>query len=243
MTYVALALIGVLSGLISGIVGTGSSIILLPILAYIFGAKLAVPIMAIASIMGNISRVVMWRKELNVKAFLLFVSLGIPATVLGANTLWVMSPFLSNLCIGLFFLCLIPTRHYAKYRNLTLNAWQMVIAGGVLGYITGVVFSTGPLLLPIFNGFGLIKGALLATEAAASFAIYLTKSITFGALGVLQQNILIAGIAVGSSLIVGNYIGKTFVLKMSDRTFNLMLDAMLLVAGCSMLFSIFYTSV
>ncbi|WP_228268200.1 sulfite exporter TauE/SafE family protein, partial [Acinetobacter sp. TUM15113] len=106
MIYVALALIGVLSGLISGIVGTGSSIILLPILAYIFGAKLAVPIMAIASIMGNISRVVMWRNELNIKAFLLFISLGIPATVFGANTLWVMSPFLSNLCIGLFFLCL-----------------------------------------------------------------------------------------------------------------------------------------
>ncbi|OBY73134.1 MULTISPECIES: sulfite exporter TauE/SafE family protein [Acinetobacter] len=239
MIYVALALIGVISGLISGIVGTGSSIILLPILAYIFGAKLAVPIMAIASIMGNISRVVMWRKELNIRAFLLFSSLGIPATVLGANTLWVMSPFLSNLCIGLFFLCLIPIRHYAKHRNFTLNAWQMVVAGGVLGYITGIVFSTGPLLLPIFNGFGLIKGGLLATEAAASFAIYLTKSLTFGALGVLQQNILIAGIAVGISLIIGNYIGKTFVLRMSDRTFNLMLDAMLLIAGSSMLFSIF----
>lgn len=37
MIYVVLALIGVLSGMISGIVGTGSSIILLPILAYILG--------------------------------------------------------------------------------------------------------------------------------------------------------------------------------------------------------------
>ncbi|WP_446323606.1 TSUP family transporter [Acinetobacter sp. 1207_04] len=88
MIYVVLALIGVLSGMISGIVGTGSSIILLPILAYIFGAKLAVPIMAIAAIMGNISRVMLWRHELNIKAFLLFTSVGIPAAVLGANTLW-----------------------------------------------------------------------------------------------------------------------------------------------------------
>jgi hypothetical protein len=243
MIYVALALIGVLSGLISGVIGTGSSIILLPILAYIFGAKLAVPIMAIASIMGNISRVVIWRKAINIKAFLLFISLGIPATILGAHSLWMMSPFLSNLCIDLFFLLLIPIRHYAKYQNFTLNAWQMVIAGGVLGYITGIVFSTGPLLLPIFNGFGLIKGGLLATEAAASFAIYLTKSLTFGVLGVLQPNILIAGVAIGTSLIIGNYIGKIFVLNMSNRAFNLMLDAMLLIAGCSMLFSIFYARI
>lgn len=47
------------------------------------------------------------------------------------------------------FLCLIPIRHYAKRHNFKFNSWQMIVAGGVLGYITGVVFSTGPLLLPV----------------------------------------------------------------------------------------------
>lgn len=140
MIYIALALIGIVSGMISGVVGTGSSIILLPILAYIFGAKLAVPIMAIASIMGNISRVILWRKQLNIKAFLLFTSLGIPATVLGAKTLWIMPATLSNICIGLFFIFLIPIRRYTKRHQLTIKNWQMVIIGGILGYITGVVF-------------------------------------------------------------------------------------------------------
>ncbi|MCH4242601.1 sulfite exporter TauE/SafE family protein [Acinetobacter gerneri] len=240
MIYIALALIGIVSGMISGVVGTGSSIILLPILAYIFGAKLAVPIMAIASIMGNISRVILWRKQLNIKAFLLFTSLGIPATVLGAKTLWIMPATLSNICIGLFFIVLIPIHRYTKRHQLTIKNWQMVIIGGILGYITGVVFSTGPLLLPVFSGFGLTKGALLATEAAASFAIYFTKSLTFGALGVLQKEILIAGVAVGCSLMVGNYLGKSFVLKMSEKTFNLALDAMLLLAGCSMLWEAYF---
>ncbi|OTG81619.1 sulfite exporter TauE/SafE family protein [Acinetobacter sp. ANC 4648] len=240
MIYIALAIIGIFSGIISGVVGTGSSIILLPILAYIFSAKLAVPIMAIASIMGNISRVIIWRKDLNIKAFLLFTSLGIPATILGANTLWILPAQLSNLFIGLFFFLLIPLRHYVKQKNLHIKNWQMVIAGGLLGFITGVVFSTGPLLLPVFNGFGLTKGALLATEAAASFAIYFTKSLTFGALGVLQQNILFAGIMVGSSLIIGNYIGKVFVLKMSEKMFNFLLDSMLVIAGLSMIGTAFY---
>ncbi|OTG67658.1 sulfite exporter TauE/SafE family protein [Acinetobacter silvestris] len=235
MIYIALAIISIISGMISGVVGTGSSIILLPILAYIFGAKLAVPIMAIAAIMSNISRVILWHKELNIKAFLLFISLGLPATVLGANTLWRMPVTLTNICIGLFFLCLIPIRHWAKNKQLKLTAWQMVYSGAFLGFLTGVVFSTGPLLLPVFSGFGLTKGALLATEAAASFLIYLTKSATFGALGVLQPAILIAGFLVGSGLMLGNYIGKVFVLKMSDQTFNILLDTMLFIAGLSML--------
>ena len=237
MIYFALAVIGVLSGMISGVVGTGSSIILLPILAYIFGAKLAVPIMAIASIMGNISRVVLWRHELNLKAFLLFSCVGVPAAALGANTLWVIPANISNLCIGLFFIALIPLRHLAKRKGFTLNQVHLLIAGAVLGYLTGMVFSTGPLLLPVFSGFGLTKGALLATEAAASFALYASKSIAFGALGVLKQEIIFAGALVGLSLMLGNYLGKLFVLKISERMFNVLLDAMLFLAGISMLWA------
>ncbi len=239
MLFILLVIIGIISGMISGVVGTGSSIILLPILAYIFGAKLAVPIMAIASIMGNISRVVIWRKELNFKAFCLFISLGIPCTILGAKTLWIISPQLSSLLIGLFFLILIPLRHWAKNHHVKLKDWQMVIAGGVLGYLTGVVFSTGPLLLPVFNGYGLTKGALLATEAATSFAMYLSKSFTFGVLGVLNFKIILSGVLVGLTLMLGNYFGKVFVLKMSERTFNFMLDTMLFIAACSMLIEVF----
>ncbi|WP_111858077.1 sulfite exporter TauE/SafE family protein [Acinetobacter sp. CFCC 10889] len=238
MIYFALAVIGVLSGMISGVVGTGSSIILLPILAYIFGAKLAVPIMAIASIMGNISRVVLWRHELNLKAFLLFSGVGVPAAALGANTLWVIPANISNLCIGLFFIALIPLRHLAKRKGFILNQVHLLIAGAVLGYLTGMVFSTGPLLLPVFSGFGLTKGALLATEAAASFALYASKSIAFGALGVLKQEVVFAGVLVGLSLMLGNYLGKLFVLKISERMFNVLLDAMLFLAGISMLWTL-----
>lgn len=88
---------------ISGIVGTGSSIILLPVLSFAFGPKAAIPIMAIASVMGNISRVIMWRKDVQIKAFLLYSIPAIPFAVLGANTLWVIPANLSNICIGLFF--------------------------------------------------------------------------------------------------------------------------------------------
>ncbi|MCH4246631.1 MAG: sulfite exporter TauE/SafE family protein [Acinetobacter populi] len=237
MIYLALALTGILAGFISGIVGTGSSIILLPILAYLFGAKLAVPIMAIASIMGNISRVILWRSQLNIKAFLLFICLGMPMTILGANTLWIISPVVSDIIIGLFFICLIPIRYWAKAHHFQLNNMQLVLAGAVLGYLTGIVFSTGPLTLPIFSGFGLTKGALLATEAAASFTIYLTKAFTFGLLGALNGQTFIIGIMVGLTLMLGNYIGKYYVLQMSEQCYHLLLDLMLLIAGLAMWYS------
>lgn len=235
MMYLVIILIGVLAGTLSGVVGTGSSIMLLPALTYTFGPKAAIPIMAIAAIMGNVSRVILWRKEINYKAFMLYAIPGIPAAVLGANTLWVMPVELSNLCIGLFFLLLIPLRRWAKAQAFTLTSVQLALVGAVVGYLTGVVFSTGPITIPIFAGYGLVKGALLSTEAAASFAIYLAKASTFEAIGALPASVFICGILVGSTLIMGTLIGKRFVLRLSENVFNRLIDAMLLIAGVSLL--------
>ena len=69
MLYVLIAICGIVAGAISGVVGTGSSIILLPVLSLAFGPKAAIPIMAIASIAGNASRVLAWRRQINLRAF------------------------------------------------------------------------------------------------------------------------------------------------------------------------------
>nr|ERO59897.1 hypothetical protein A544_0877 [Dickeya solani D s0432-1] len=133
------------------------------------------------------------------------------------------------------FLLLIPLRHLARQRAFSLNDSQLAVAGGVVGFLTGVVFSTGPLTLPLFAGYGLLKGALLATESAASLVIYLTKASTFGVVGALPLSVLWAGLMVGLTQVAGVYIGKRFVLRLSDTLFNRLVDSMMLIAGLSLL--------
>ncbi|MBU9846910.1 sulfite exporter TauE/SafE family protein [Rahnella ecdela] len=238
--YAVIAITGILAGIISGMVGTGSSIILLPALAWTFGPKTAIPVMAVAAIVGNISRVLLWRKDINLKAFFLYSVPGIPAAVLGANTLWVMPARLSDICIGLFFFLLIPLRHFAKTKALPLTGLQLALAGALTGFLTGLVFSTGPLTIPIFAGYGLVKGALLSTEAAASFAIYFAKASTFSAIGAMPWHVLVSGLLVGGTLVAGMLIGKKWVVRISDNAFNRLIDVMLLVAGASLLRDAFF---
>ncbi|MTJ92208.1 MAG: sulfite exporter TauE/SafE family protein [Desulfovibrio sp.] len=234
MVYVLIAICGIVAGAISGVVGTGSSIILLPVLSLAFGPKAAIPIMAIASIAGNASRVLAWRRQISLRAFAWYSVAAVPAAVLGVRTLWVMPADVSNLCIGLFFFALIGLRRASRTRGLRLNTRQMAMAGGVVGYLTGVVYSTGPLTIPIFAGFGLAKGALLATEAAASIAVYLAKALAFGAVGGLPLPVLCNGLVVGATLAVGTFVGKRFVLGMPEATFSLLIDMMLACAGLVM---------
>lgn len=241
MSFIAVILLAVFSGVISGVVGTGSSILLIPALTYVFGAKEAVPIMALASVMGNLSRIYLWRHSIRFKPLFYYLLPGIPAVVLGANTLWIMPEKWLNIGMGMFFILMIPVIHLLRKHQIKMKTYQVIIAGAVIGYLTGIVFSTGPLTIPIFSAYGLTLGPLLATEAAASFVIYLTKALTFSQLGAVNSFILICGVLVGCGLTVGNYLGKKLVLKLTPKLFQWLLDAMLIFAGGSLLFNGIYS--
>src|SRR4051812_50140897 len=65
MDYAVLLAFGLFAGTLGGIVGTGSSLVLMPILVVMFGPRQAVPIMAVAAIMGNLGRVLAWRRDID----------------------------------------------------------------------------------------------------------------------------------------------------------------------------------
>jgi uncharacterized protein len=107
----------------------------------------------------------------------------------------------------------------------------------VIGYLTGIVVSTGPLSVPLFLFYGLNKGAFLATEAASSLGIYLSKSVTFQRFGALTPDVALKGLIAGSSLMFGAFIAKRFVLRMEPDVFRLIMDGIMLVAGASLLWT------
>ena len=90
MDFIFVLAVGLVAGTISGIVGTGSSIMLMPVLVYQYGPKQAVPIMAVAAVMANLSRILAWWREVDWRACAAFAATGAPAAVLGAKTLLIL---------------------------------------------------------------------------------------------------------------------------------------------------------
>lgn len=224
-------LVGLVAGVVSGVVGTGSSIMLLPVLVWSFGPKQAVPIMAVAAVMANLARVLAWWREVDWRAFLAYALPGIPAAMLGASTLLRLPAALIDIGLGLFFLAMIPGRRWLEARRIRLSLGQLGLAGAVIGFLTGLVLSTGPLSIPAFMAYGLTKGALLSTEAATSLFIYVTKVATFRSLGAMPLAIFAKGLIVGASLMLGTFAGKALVMRMDRGTFQLLLDGMMLFSG------------
>src|SRR5712691_9927396 len=69
MAYLLVLGVGLAAGTISGIIGTGASIMLVPVLVLAFGPKQAAPIMAVPAVMGFRTGVVVSTGALSVPAF------------------------------------------------------------------------------------------------------------------------------------------------------------------------------
>jgi uncharacterized membrane protein YfcA len=97
--YVLVLALGLAAGSLSGIIGTGASIMLLPLLVFQFGPKQAVPIMAIAALMSNVGKLLAWWREVDWRAFAAYSITGIPAAALGARTLLVLPAHVVDLAL------------------------------------------------------------------------------------------------------------------------------------------------
>jgi uncharacterized membrane protein YfcA len=229
--------IGLVAGTLGGIVGFGTSIMLMPVLVLVFGPREAVPIMAIASIMANASRVAAWWREVDWRACAAYSATGIPAASLGAHTLLSLPPGVVEGVLGAFFITMIPVRRWMARQHWKLNLWHLAIVGAVIGFLTGLVVATGPVNAPFFLAYGLVKGAYLSTEALGSLAVYISKAITFRSLGALPLEAIIKGLIIGSSLVAGSFLAKRFVQRLNPDNFRLMMDGLLAVAGLTMLWA------
>lgn len=235
MEYAFILAVGLAAGTLSGIVGFGSSILLMPVLVVAFGPLQAVPIMSIAAILANLSRIAVWWREVDWRAVGAYAVTGAPFAALGAATLLALPARVVEAALGLFFIAMIGIRRWMAAHELRVGRLHLALIGVPVGYFTGIVVSTGPITAPVFLAAGLVKGAFLSSEAAASLAVYLAKAAVFRSFGALPLEIVAKGVITGSTLMAGAFIAKRFVLQMDPGQFRLLMDGLMLASGLVLL--------
>ena len=241
LEFVFVLTVGLLAGAISGVIGTGSSIMLVPVLVWQFGPQEAVPIMAVAAIIGNLSRILAWWRSVDWRAMFAYSIAAVPGAAIGAKTLLVLPARAVDLAIAIFLLSVIPLRRWLAAHDLKPRLWHLTIIGAILGFVTGIVVTTGPISVPVFLMYGLVKGAFLATEAASSLAVYVAKTLTFRTLGAMPWDTFAKGLITGGSLMAGTFLSKRFVMTLDANAFRYMLDGLILVAALAMLYNAFFS--
>lgn len=228
---ILLGSLGLVAGVLGGVLGFGTTIILMPALVYFYGPIQTIPVIAIIATVANISRIILWWRVIDWKACAVYSLTAIPAVVLGAHTLISLNERFIQLALGIFLIGLIPIRRWMRRQQFYLKLWQLSLVGALIGYLTGIVATTGAINTPFFLAYGLSKGAFLGTEAASTLSILFTKGITFHQLGILNTIAIIQGLLIGSAVMAGSILSKRIVLSLPERSFMLLMELVMLISG------------
>ena len=220
---------------LAAVAGFGGAAILLPILVPIFGVRDAIPILTVAQLVGNLSRVGFNRRDLDWRVVAWFAAGGVPAALVG-GFLFASAPlkFLIRL-LGIFLIAVVIYRHSGKSaaRRLPLRAFPII--GAVFSFLSALLGSVGPIMIPFFLAYGLVKGALIGTEALATVVMHVTKLVAYGSASVLTAAGLEIGLAIGAIMIAGSFVGKKLLDRLPERLFLILVEMTLVVAGAAFL--------
>jgi len=232
--FLHLLLIGgaaLVASTLAAVSGFGGAAVLLPVLVASFGVREAIPILTVAQLIGNGSRVWFNRHELNWKVVGWLALGGVPSALVGGVIFSrTPLPFLTRM-LGVFLILVVAWRHLRPKATAKPPAWSFALIGAGASFLSALLGSVGPLMAPFFLAHGLVKGAYIGTEALATVVMHVAKLIAYHQSSVLPLHAVIAGLAIGPIMIFGSFLGKRMVDRLSERVFVWIIEATLLVAG------------
>jgi uncharacterized membrane protein YfcA len=103
--------------------------------------------------------------------------------------------------------------------------------GAVFSFLSALLGSVGPIMIPFFLAYGLVKGALIGTEALATVVMHVTKLVAYGSTAILTSHSVTVGLGLGLIMIFGSLIGKKILDRLPEKIFIFLIEATLIIAG------------
>ncbi len=231
--YPVLIAASFVAALVSGAAGFGGALLLLPIVTVSVGAELAVPVLTIAQLLGNLSRMVFGFKEIKWKSVGLFCIGAIPLSALGALGFSVLSKDIVTRGIGAALILMVLFKIFNK-NEFKGNSKTLLIGGCAVGLLSGLAGSAGPLGAAVFLSLGLPPVAYVASEASTATAMHIVKTIVYGKLVNIDQSAVLTGLSMGAAMVAGSYFANRLIKKVSKDKFQKYIAALLCLVGLYM---------
>jgi uncharacterized membrane protein YfcA len=216
---------------LAAVTGFGGAAVLLPVLVAAFGIRDAVPILTVAQLIGNGSRVWFNRRALDYRVVGWFALGGVPCALAGGY-LFAHAPLASlTRLLGAFLLLVVAWRRLGPQATVRLPLRAFALIGAGASFLSALLGSVGPLMAPFFLAYGLVKGAYIGTEALSTVVMHVAKLIAYRDAAVLSDASILIGLAIGPLMIAGSWTGKRIVDRLPERVFVLLIEATMTAAG------------
>lgn len=213
---------------ISGAAGFGGALLLLPLLVATVGATHAVPLLTIAQLIGNLSRAGFGFKQIQWKPVGLFLLGALPLSVLGALSFVQLPKDLVTRAIGAAILTFVALKVFGVLQ-LKAGPTVLVLGGGVVGFLSGLVGSAGPLGAAIFLSLGLPPVAYIASEATTALAMHGMKMVVYQHYITLDREFWSLAVLMGVAMVLGTWSAKRVIERMPQKMFQRFVAILLVI--------------
>jgi hypothetical protein len=122
-----------------------------------------------------------------------------------------------------------------RRRGLALSDRGLAAAAFGWGPLAGGTVGAGIILLSLLMAAGLEGAAVVATDAAISIGIGLTKLATFGLAGVVTAKVIAVALLIGAVAFPGAFLAKALIARLPVQVHAAILDAMVAAGGAAMI--------
>ena len=226
-----------IGGLLGGLSGAGTGLIVAAFLTPIVGAKAVMPALAIIMLINNGSRVFYYRQSVDLKISVIMVALALPGTWFGTQLYMSLSVGTLEFILGAAILAVLAHRVVHRHRQSALTRatsssaspespapstlTQRWIGGPIAlayGFINSVVPGSGVMVLAFFSAIGMSASAVIANDAVLSAVLNLVKIALFRNLDGLPDSLILISLLCGLATIPGVWFAKWLSGRMQQKT-------------------------
>ena len=165
---------------LSGVAGFGGGILVLPVLVWVYGPEVAVPVVAIFQLFGTFSRVWLNREFLNWRVVAWFATGSVPFAVMGSFLFINSDTALLTRIMGGAMIALVVLTQLPWSKRVGMKLWGFFPLGATSGFLASVIGVPGPFAPVFYIAYGMSSREYIATFSLGMLLIQPAKLAIYG---------------------------------------------------------------
>lgn len=235
--FILLALIAEILGTIGGF---GSSLFFVPIASYFLDFQTVLGITAIFHVMSNLSKIALFRHGFDKKVI---IYLGIPSVVFvifGSYCSKFIQPIYLKIALSIFLIGISILLFIFRNKTIKTTKWNAMFGGALSGLFAGLLGTGGAIRGAVLSSYNMKMQVFIATSAVIDLAIDASRAVVYYYNGYVNIKYLYLIPILLFISILGSYIGKRILSKMSELQFKNAVLIFIFLTGIITLYNILF---
>lgn len=223
--------------MVYGIIGFGDALVLIPIITPLIGVRNAVILVNLWGTFPALLNFIKYREFLDKGYFFRFLSLGIPATILGTYLIIILRVEWIELILGIFIL-IYSSLKLIKYfqnpenievRNEINTTSPIIVFGGFsYGLLTGLISAAGPINVALLEKTGHYRESFIENFAAIGTMLSISRIPFYFIEDIFPYDLLLIFLFAFPIIFLGTKLGHQITPKIPVKKFQIIIFCFLI---------------